>query len=210
MIKSELSILYVMASRLEYGPYLQAKIEPLMIGIGPIEASVNLSTELGKLYFEEASPDLVVSLGSAGSRLLPEKEVFQVIAVSYRDMDVSPLGYEKGCTPLLDLPASVSLGYRIPGIKGATLSTGAGIISEDAYNRIEADMVDMETFAVFRACQKFSLPMIGLRGISDGGKEVGQLSDWGKYLCVIDEKLSQVLDKLDDALSNGLLTQGEN
>ncbi len=66
-------------------------------------------------------------------------------------------------------------------------------------------MVDMETFAVLRACQKFRLPMIGFRGISDGVKELGQLSDWEKYLSVIDVKLSQALDKLDKALHEGLL-----
>ena len=175
-----------------------------MVGIGPVEAGVNLTAGLGKLYVKNALPDLVVSLGSAGSKRLPEKEVFQVTAVSYRDMDVSPLGYEKGCTPLIDLPASIALGYRIPGIRGATLSTGAAVISGEAYDGIEADMVDMETFAVLRSCQKFNLPMIGLRGISDGAKEVGRLSDWEKYLCVIDEKLSQAIDKLEEARCHGL------
>lgn len=205
MMKSNVSVLYVMASRSEYGPYLQSKINPFMLGIGPVEASVNLTAELGKLYYEDSLPNLVVSLGSAGSRILPEKEVFQITAVSYRDMDVSLLGYEKGCTPLLDLPASISLPLHIPDIKGATLSTGASIISGEAYNKIEADMVDMESFAVLRACQKFCVPMIGLRGISDGVKEIGQLSDWEKYLCVIDKKLSQALDKLDNAINEGLI-----
>jgi adenosylhomocysteine nucleosidase len=202
---SNISILYVMASRSEYGPCLQSKISPLMLGIGPVEASINLTAELGKRYHDKSLPDLVVSLGSAGSRVLPEKEVFQVTAVSYRDMDVSLLGYEKGCTPLLDLPASVPLPHTIHGIPGATLSTGASIISGDAYNAIDADMVDMETFAILRACQKFSIPMIGFRGISDGVKELGQLSDWEQYLHVIDEKLSRTVDQLHFALNNGLL-----
>lgn len=79
------------------------------------------------------------------------------------------------------MPAFINLRYRIPGIEGATLSTGAAIISGDAYNEIGADMVDMETFAVLRSWQKFNLPMIGLRGISDGAKDVGELSDLEKY-----------------------------
>ena len=33
-------------------------------------------------------------------------------------------------------------------------------------------MVDMETFAVLRACQFFGVPLIGLRGISDGAAEL--------------------------------------
>lgn len=177
-----------------------------MIGIGPVEAGVNLSAELGRLFHNGSMPDLVVSLGSAGSKTLPEKEVFQVTAVSYRDMDVSVLGYEKGCTPLLNFPAVVNLPFQIPGIKGATLSTGGGIVSGEAYGNIAADMVDMETFAVWRACQKYSTPMIGIRGISDGKKELGSLYDWEKYLDVIDEKLCHALDKLEEALHKGLLS----
>lgn len=176
-----------------------------MIGIGPVEAGVNLTAELAGLSHNDALPDLVVSLGSAGSDTLPEKEVFQVTAISYRDMDVSALGYEKGCTPLLNLPAVVTLPFRIPGIKGATLSTGGSIVSGEAYGGIKADMVDMETFAVWRACQKYSVPMIGIRGISDGKKELESLYDWEKHLAVIDEKLCQALDKLEAALHMGLL-----
>jgi adenosylhomocysteine nucleosidase len=196
-----------MASRSEYGPCLQSKINPFMLGIGPVEAGVNLTAELGRLRHEDALPDLVVSLGSAGSKKLREKEIFQVTAVSYRDMDVSLLGYEKGCTPLLDLPAVIELPLKIPGIPGATLSTGGSIVSGDAYDCIEADMVDMETFAVWRACQKFSIPMIGIRGISDGKKDLGQLSDWEKYLHVIDQKLCAAIGALENAVSKGLLLQ---
>ncbi len=205
MPKRGVSLLYVMACQAEYGPCLRSRINPLMLGIGPVEAAVSLAAELGRLLHEKSLPDLVVNLGSAGSRTLPEKDVFQVTAVSYRDMDVSLLGYEKGCTPLLDLPASVALPFSIPGIPGATLSTGASIVSGGAYDGIGADMADMETFAVLRACQKFGVPLIGLRGISDGVKELGQLSDWEQYLHIIDEKLSLALDKLDKALDAGLL-----
>lgn len=201
----ELSVLYVMASRSECGKCLQARIDPFMIGIGPVEAGVNLTAELARLAHNDSLPDLVVSLGSAGSSTLPEKEVFQVAAISYRDMDVSLLGYEKGCTPLLDLPAVVVLPLQIPDIKGATLSTGGGIVSGAAYDRIDADMVDMETFAVWRACQKYCVPMVGIRGISDGKKELGSLLDWERHLDVIDQKLCHALDKLEAALHRGLL-----
>jgi len=111
------SILYVMASRSEYGPCLQSKRKPFMLGIGPVEAGVSLAIELGRLSYSNSLPNLVVSLGSAGPRTLPEKEVFQVTSVAYRDMDVSLLGYEKGCTPLLDLPASIDMPLRIQALK---------------------------------------------------------------------------------------------
>lgn len=204
-MKADYSILYVMASSSEYGPNLRSMITPVMLGIGPIEASINLTAELGALSYKNALPDLVVNLGSAGSRILEEKEVFQVSAVSYRDMDVSLLGYEKGCTPLVDLPALVPLPIKIPGIESGTLSTGASIVSGTGYDGIKEDMVDMETFAVLRVCQKFEIPLVGLRGISDGVRELGQLSDWEQYLDIIDGKLSRALEKLFAAIDSGIL-----
>ena len=119
-----------------------------------------------------ALPDLVVSLGSAGSRRLKRTEVYQVSSVAYRDMDASAFGFEKGVTPFLDLPATLPLPIRIPGVKEASMSTGASIIAGAAFDAIGEDMVDMETFACLRACQAFGVPLVGLRGISDGDADV--------------------------------------
>ncbi|OSQ40940.1 5'-methylthioadenosine nucleosidase [Thalassospira mesophila] len=202
---SAAKILYTMAAPAEYGAYLQARIKPLMIGIGPVEAGVNLAAALAEMAVRAALPDVVVSLGSAGSRSLPQAEVFQVTSVSYRDMDVSLLGFEKGCTPFVELPAAVDLPYRIPGIPEATLSTGASIVAGAAYDLVDADMVDMETFAVLRACHKFNVPLIGLRGISDGATELTHLGDWTEYLHVIDEKLCDTVDLVEAAIADGVL-----
>ncbi|MCA1370621.1 5'-methylthioadenosine/S-adenosylhomocysteine nucleosidase [Bradyrhizobium sp. BRP14] len=196
-------ILYVMAVDPEYGPCLRARITPLMTGVGPVEAAVGLTRVLAELHAGANRPDLVVSLGSAGSATLEQTEVYQATSVGYRDMDASPLGFEKGATPFLDLPAVVKLPLRIPGVKEARLSTGANIVSGKAYDAIDADMVEMETFAVLRACQAFGVPLIGLRGISDGKAELRHVDDWTEYLHVIDEKLAAVIDRLEEALENG-------
>ncbi|MEP9396956.1 5'-methylthioadenosine/S-adenosylhomocysteine nucleosidase [Mesorhizobium sp. KR2-14] len=198
-------VLFVMAAEAEYGPHLQKLFVPLMTGVGPVEAGVMLGAELGRLKVEGALPDLVVSLGSAGSRTLEQAEIYQAVSVSYRDMDATALGFAKGATPFLELPVTVPLPLRIPGIPQATLSTGAAIVSGAAYDAVEADMVDMETFAVLRACQLFGLPLIGLRGISDGAAELRHVGDWTEYLHVIDERLARAVNRLSDALSEGVL-----
>ena len=150
-------------------------------------------------------PNLVVSLGSAGSRTLEQNGVYQVSSVSYRDMDASPLGFPKGETPFLDLPRSVDLPFSVPGLPSASLSTGANIVSGPAYDAIDADMVDMETYAVLRACQNFRVPLIGLRGISDGADELRHVGDWTEYLHIIDEKLADAVDTLVIRLEQGSL-----
>jgi adenosylhomocysteine nucleosidase len=198
-------VLFVMAAVAEYGPHLQQLFTPLMTGVGPVEAGVRLGAELSWLKSEKALPDLIVSLGSAGSRTLEQTEIYQAVSVCYRDMDASPLGFEKGATPFLDLPVTVPLPFRIPDIRQAKLSTGAAIITGAAYDAIAEDMVDMETFACLRACQLFGVPLVGLRGISDGAAELRHVGDWKEYLHVIDEKLAAAVRRLEQAIASGAL-----
>lgn len=198
-------ILYVMAVANEYGPHLKSRIDPLMTGVGPVEAAIVVTHALAKLAATDRLPALVVSLGSAGSASLEQSGIYQASSVSYRDMDASALGFGPGVTPFLDLPAVLPLGPYVPGIARATLSTGADIVSGIAYERIAAQMVEMETYAVLRACQRFGVPLVALRGISDGDRELGHLDDWTQYLHVIDEKLAHAVDLLEAAIANGTL-----
>ncbi|MGQ4879311.1 5'-methylthioadenosine/S-adenosylhomocysteine nucleosidase [Billgrantia sp. LNSP4103-1] len=200
-------VLFVMAAEAEYGHHLRQRFAPLMTGVGPVEAAVELTATLAALAQREGLPDLVVSLGSAGSRVLEQTEIYQATSVAYRDMDASPLGFEKGTTPFLDLPAIMPLRLRIPGIREATLSTGANIVSGEAYAAIPADMVDMESYACLRACMRFDAPLIVLRGISDGKAELHHVNDWTEYLHLIDEKLAEAVDRLGEALAEGLLVR---
>lgn len=200
---AEKAVLFVMAVDAEYGPHLRRLFTPFMTGVGPVEAGVRMGIELARLDGAGRLPDLVVSLGSAGSRSLEQTEIYQAVSVSYRDMDASVLGFPKGTTPFLDLPATVPLSLRIPGIREATLSTGGTVISGAAYDAVGEDMVDMETFAVLRACQGFEVPLVALRGISDGAAELKHVNDWKEYLHVIDEKLADAVGLFETAMRDG-------
>lgn len=202
-------VLFVMAVEAEYGAELRTRIQPLMTGIGPVEAAVQLTAALSRLQMRGELPDLVVSLGSAGSRVLEQAAVYQVSAVEYRDMDASALGFAKGETPFSGLPVRIELPLQIPGVPHASIATGGSIVSGAAYGAITTDMVDMETYAVLRACQHFGLPMIGLRGISDGAEELSHLSDWTQYLHLVDERLAKAVDLLAQALHRRELLGGE-
>jgi adenosylhomocysteine nucleosidase len=197
------SVLVVMATEHEYGSYLKARLDPLITGVGPVEAAVSTGAALAALLHHDRLPDFVLTLGSAGSRKLEHAQVYQVASVAYRDMDCSPLGFERGLTPFLGHPAVIDIPYRIPGIPAASLSSGANIISGAAYELIDADMVDMETYSVYRAAHSFGLPIIGLRGISDGRSEVTGLHDWTEYLHLIDERLSASFDALRHHVATG-------
>lgn len=189
------TVLFVMATNQEYGPHLRSRIDPLITGVGPVEAAVETVRALARLDHLGRLPDIVFTLGSAGSRRLDHAAVYQVSHVAYRDMDASALGFEKGRTPFLDEPAVIELPHFIDGVPSASLSTGGAIISGGAYDAIAEDMVDMESFAVLRAARRFHLPIMGLRGISDGKSELSRYEDWTEYLHIIDEKLAMALDR---------------
>lgn len=193
-------ILVIMATAAEYGPALRQRITPVITGVGPVEAAIGTSRALQDCLDHGGLPDLVLSLGSAGSRMLEQGAVYQVASVSYRDMDASPLGFPKGCTPFLDLPADLAVPIRLRGVPAARLSTGGNIISGAAYASIDADMVDMETFAVLRACQHFGVAMIGLRGISDGAEDLRHYADWTALLGHLDTEWAAIIDELESRL----------
>ena len=93
-----------------------------------------------------------------------------------------------------------------PDFDRIILSTGGGVISGAAYDAIDADMVDMETYAVLRAARRFGVPTIGLRGISDGRNALTGMHDWREYLHVLDEKLAAAIAAFRRDVASGRFT----
>ena len=203
-----LAVFFIMATEQEYGSHLKRLFDPLITGVGPVEAAAETGIALARLDHAGRRPDVVVSLGSAGSRTLEHAGIYQISSIAYRDMDASALGFEKGVTPFLDEPAVIPVPHQIPGIAAATISTGGDIVSGAAYDGIAADMVDMESFAVYRAARRFSVPIVGLRGISDGRDDLTGLHDWTDYLHVIDEKLAAAIEDFAGHVATGAFRLG--
>lgn len=196
-------VLFVMATDAEYGPALRARVSAFRCGVGPVESGVAVAAALAT-----TPVDLVVSMGSAGSNQLEHCGLYQIREAAYRDMDASPFGFPVGVTPFSDLPRRIPLPIRLPDLLDATISTGGRVAAGPAdYEKIEEDMVDMETWAILRACMRFGTPMIGLRGISDGHTPVKGLTCWTDYLHVIDEKLGAAIDQLPAAIARGVLEE---
>lgn len=193
------NVLFVMALDAEYGVHLRQRFVPLMTGVGPVEAALAVGIALDRMAQNDALPDMIVSLGSAGSRICTLGEVYQVASVSWRDMDASRLGFTKGVTPFLDHPVDLPLVTPLD-LPTRRLSTGANVVGGDDYAAIDADMVDMESFAIARACQRFGVPMMGLRGISDGPGELADMLGWTQLLALLDERLAHAVDLLPAAL----------
>lgn len=195
----DVRVLYVMATQAEYLDALQSRFQPLICQVGPVEAALHMASFLT----QNRDVDLVISLGSAGSASLQQAQVYQVSSVAYRDMDASAFGFPRGVTPFSNLPAEIDLGMAVEGLTRASISTGANVVSGAAYQSVEQDMVDMETWAIMRACLTAGVPLLGLRGISDGAHPVAEYSDWTRYLSVIDDRLAVAVDQIELALRKG-------
>ena len=187
--------LFVMAAEPEYGPHLRARFVPLITGIGPVEAALHVGVALARLEAAGNLPDLIVCLGSAGSRRCALGSIHQIGSVSWRDMDASALGVEPGVVPYLDEPKELPLETPLD-LPIATLSSGGDVVSGDHWDRVSADMVDMETYAVARAARTFGVPLVGLRGVSDGPGELAGAHDWHKLLGYLDGELAKAVDLL--------------
>lgn len=187
--------LFVMAAEPEYGPHLRARFVPLITGIGPVEAALQVGIALARLEAAGNLPDLIVCLGSAGSRRCALGSVHQIRSVSWRDIDASALGIAPGVVPYLDEPKDLPLETPLD-LSAATLSSGGDVVSGDRWDRVDADMVDMETYAVARSACTFGVPLIGLRGVSDGPGELAGAHNWHKLLGYLDGELARAVDLL--------------
>ena len=112
-----LAVLFVMATEQEYGEHLKKRFRPLITGVGPVEAAAATGAALGALDSAGRGPDLIFSLGSAGSRKLEHAEIYQLASVSYRDIDASPFGFPKGVTPFLDEPAILAAPHQVQALR---------------------------------------------------------------------------------------------
>jgi len=99
------------------------------------------------------------------------------------------------------VPGDYEIRFTAPGVYDVfDVSLGANIVTGEHYDEIPAQMVDMETFAVLRAAHRFGIPVIGLRGISDGRDPVSKYEDWTRYLDDIDHKLAVIVDRMENLL----------
>jgi adenosylhomocysteine nucleosidase len=208
-LASDVSALVVMASELEYGAHLkELGIKPLVTGLGPVQAAIVLTHALVRLAHAvpPRRPDVIINLGSAGSATLEQGKVYRVSRCIYRDMDASPLGFAKGQTPFSPHPVIIEAAAIMPDFPSASCSTGADIIDDHAGT--DADLAEMEYYALNEVAMRFGIALIGFKGISDGAKPLtGKLADWTELLPVIDRNLAAAVAALRQQLTQGRISK---
>ena len=127
---------------------------------------VNAAYSLTRYLAQNDKPDLIVNLGTAGSRKHKGGTIVNPTSFVQRDMDVTPLGFKLGQTPFSDDPLVLEYGQSVDGLVSGVCGTGDNFdVSEKA---LDYDVVDMEAFALALICSREKVPFLCLKYISDG------------------------------------------
>ncbi len=161
----------------------------LYTGVGKINAAYHLMDYLG----QNEAPSLIINLGTAGSSKHPTGSVVQCTKFIQRDMDVTPLGFEKFQTPFSNLP--VILEPKGPKLDLPQSIAGTGDHFDTAHNTDAYDVVDMESYALAQICIEKDIPFLSLKFISDGAGDTAHL-EWEQALEQGSKALKDIIQTL--------------
>lgn len=157
-----------------------------------------LHTQIGKVNathalakrIAESRPEIVINMGTAGSRKHAGGSVVNPTQFIQRDMDVTVLGFEKFQTPFSDDPKILDYGERFEVLPGGVCGTGDNFDASEAAN--DFDVVDMEAYALALVCQREKIPFLCFKYVSDGADDDAG-GDWSDALHRAAEGLREAL-----------------
>ncbi len=151
------------------GRFEAAGIEVLYTGIGKVNAAIALTRKLTLACREGAPPPLVVNFGTTGSATLPARTLVACRRFVDRDMDVGALGFAPGVTPFDELPPVLEFAPSFPDLPEAVCGSGDSFAT--AHGGFDCDVVDMEAYALAKACKLAGAAFACAKYVSDGADE---------------------------------------
>ncbi len=162
-------ILVVMALAAEgAGRFESRGIRVLYTGVGKVNAAIALTRELSRRRAAGEALPLVVNFGTAGSRLHAPRTLVACRQFVDRDMDVSALGFARGTTPFDPLPAMIEFAPYFPSLPEASCGSGDSFSTADVGT---TGVIDMEGYALAKACHIAGAELACAKYVSDGADE---------------------------------------
>jgi adenosylhomocysteine nucleosidase len=160
-------VLVVMALAVESaGVFEGANIPVLYCGVGKVNAAATLMRELCRYAERSQPPPLVLNFGSAGSRVHATGALVACHEFVQRDMDVTGLGFELGVTPYDAAPARLVFEPRFVHLPAALCGSGDSFAMSACL--IESEVVDMEAYALAKACWLQGASFACAKYVTDG------------------------------------------
>lgn len=124
-------------------------------GVGKVNAAIKVTQLIA-----QHRPQRVINFGTAGG-ITVGPGFYEISKFVQRDMQCKELGYAPGQTPFDTLPMMLSTHSH-----GLVCSTGDNFVN-DPQLEVPADVVDMEAYAIAKACQAANVEFVCWKFISD-------------------------------------------
>lgn len=147
---------------------LAAPWRVVLTGVGKVNAALAAARVLAA-----EAPVHLINFGTAGALAEGLAGIVEVGRVFQRDMDVRALGFDIGQTPF-DTDHFIDL-----RTKGVSCGTGDQFVT--ALPELRTDLVDMEAFAIAKACKRAGVPLHCWKFVSDKADD-GAAKDWTETL----------------------------
>jgi len=151
------------------GRFEAAGVPVLYTGVGKVNAAIALMRRVAEFTLEGGPPPLVVNFGTAGSASLPARTLVACRRFVDRDMDVGALGFAPGVTPFDALPPVLEFPAAFPDLPEAVC--GSGDSFSTTHCGFDFDVVDMEAYALAKACKAIGARFACAKYVSDGADE---------------------------------------
>ena len=157
----------------------------LYTGVGKVNATYNLTKVL---MDDREEYDLVINYGTAASKTYGG--LVDCTKFIQRDMDATPLGFDKGETPFEPEPSLIDFSHiKNPIGKNLYCYTGDSfVIDMTPYD----DVVDMEAYALAKTCRNLEIDFVSYKYISDDGNA----DDWEKNCGKGVEEFKKLLNEI--------------
>ena len=157
------------------GVFEAAGVPVLFCGVGKVNAAIALTRELSR-YAQARQPwPLVVNFGTAGSRVHAAGSMVACHEFIQRDMDVRGLGFALGVTPFDARPSTLQFAPVFTHLVPAVCGSGDSFAT--VQTEVECGVVDMEAYALAKACRLTGAAFACAKYVTDGADH-GAADDW--------------------------------
>ena len=165
-------IIFLSATPLESGGTNIMDYPIIYTGVGKINAAMTTAETI--LSYK---PDLIINFGSCGSLNNIEPGRLLKVGTVYNDIDCTPLT-PYGHTPFSDIKEFELSTSNVKCITTDRFFTySRNDYSQNFKNIINImDIIDMELYAIAQVCNKYDIPLISYKWVSDNG----DMENWKK------------------------------
>lgn len=148
------------------GRFERQGVPVLCCGVGKVNAAIALCGRFARYRAAGEPLPLVVNFGTVGSSRHPPGALVACHRFVDRDMNVAALGFAPGVTPFDELPAMLEFVPRFPRLPAAVGGSGDSFVTGARDQR--CDVVDMEAYALAKACRIAGADFACAKYVSDG------------------------------------------